>query len=46
MSRLCKAFPNDFSANIKLSKAQLHKIGQLGGFLCRILGSFLKIICL
>ena len=30
------------SANIKLSKTQLHKIGQSGGFLGRILGPLLK----
>ena len=28
VSRLRKAFANNFSANIKLSKIQLHKIGQ------------------
>ena len=37
-----KAFANDSSANMKLSKTQLHKIGQLGGFLGRLLGSLLK----
>ena len=31
VSRLCKAFTNYSSANIKLSKTQLHKIGQSGG---------------
>ena len=31
--RLCKAFANGSSANVKLSKTQLHKIGQSGGFL-------------
>ena len=41
-SRLRKAFANNLSANIKLSKTQLHKIGQLGGFLGRLLGSLLK----
>ena len=40
--RLGKAFANCSSANIKLSKTQLHKIGQLGGFLGRLLGSLLK----
>ena len=30
------------SANIKLSKTQLHKIGQSGGFLGRLLGTLLK----
>ena len=28
ISRICKAFANNSSANIKLSKTQLHKIGQ------------------
>ena len=42
VSRLCKAFPNRSSANIKLSKTQLYKIGQSGGFLGRCLGSLLK----
>ena len=32
VSKLRKAFPNSSSANIKLSKTQLHKIGQSGGF--------------
>ena len=40
--RLRKAFANNSSANIKLSKTQLHKIGQSGGFLGRILGPLLK----
>ena len=34
-SKLRKAFSNGFSANIKLSKTQLHKIGQSGRFLGR-----------
>ena len=42
VSRLCKAFVNGSSANIKLSKTQLHKIGQSGGFLGRPLGPLLK----
>ena len=29
---LCKAFANNSSANTKLSKSQLHKIGQSRGF--------------
>ena len=33
VSNLCKAIANNSSANIKLSKTQLHKIGQSGGFL-------------
>ena len=36
--KLRKAFANNSSANIKLSKTQLHKIGQSGGFLGRFLG--------
>ena len=32
----------NFSANIKLSKSQVHKIGQSGRFLGRILGPLLK----
>ena len=43
VSKLCKAFTNDSSVNIKLSKTQLHKIGQSGGFLCRLLGPLLKV---
>ena len=42
VSKLLKALPNNSSANIKLSKTQLHKIGQSGGFLGRLLGSLLK----
>ena len=42
VSRLRKAFANNSSANIKLSKTQLHKIGQSGGFLGRLLGQLLK----
>ena len=38
----CKAFANNSLANIKLLKPQLHKIGQSGGFLGRLLGSLLK----
>ena len=37
--RLCKAFANNSSAIIKLSKTQLHKSG---GFLGRLLGPLLK----
>ena len=33
VSRLHKVFANNSSANIKLSKTKLHKIGQSGGFL-------------
>ena len=41
-SRLRKPFPNNFSANVKLSKMQLHKIGQSGEFLGRLLAPLLK----
>ena len=37
-----KLLANGSSANIKLSKTQLHKIGQSGGFLGRFWGSLLK----
>ena len=37
-----KAFENGSSANIKLSKSQLHKIGQSGAFSGRLLGPLLK----
>ena len=37
VSRLHKTFGNGSSANIKLSKTRLHKIGQSGGFLSRLL---------
>ena len=40
--RLRKAFANNSSANIKLSKTQLHKIGQSKIFLGRRLGPLLK----
>ena len=40
--RRWKAFANNSSANTKLSKTQLHKIGQSGGFLCRLLWPLLK----
>ena len=39
---LRKAFANGSSANIKLLKTQLHKIGQLGGVLGRLLEPLLK----
>ena len=38
----CKAFANKSSANIKLSKTQLHKIGKSGGFLGRHSGPLPK----
>ena len=40
--KILKAFANGSSANIKLSKTQFRKIGQLEGFLGRLLGRFLK----
>ena len=42
VSRLCKAFANSSSANIELSKTQLSKIVQSGGFLGRLLEPLLK----
>ena len=42
VSKLSKAFTNNSSANKKLSKTQLHKIGQTRGFLDRPLGLLLK----
>ena len=42
VSRLCKAFANGSSANIELSKTQLHKIGEPGEFLGRHLGLLLN----
>ena len=34
--KLRKAFANAILANLRLSKIQLHKIGQSGGFLGRL----------
>ena len=42
VSRFPKAFSNNSSANIKLPKTQLHKIGQSRGFLGKTLGLLLK----
>ena len=42
VSKLRKAFPNNSSANMKLSKTQLHNIVQSGGFLGRLLEPLLK----
>ena len=42
VSKLPKAFANNSSANVKLSKTQLHKIGQSGRILGRFLGPLLK----
>ena len=40
VSKLCKSFANDSSANIKSSKTQLHNMGQSGGLLGRLLGPY------
>ena len=42
VSKLCKAFANNSSTNITLSKTQLHKLRQSGGFLGKRLGPLLK----
>ena len=42
VANLCKAFANYLSTDIKLSKTQLSKMIQSGGFLGRVLGLFLK----
>ena len=42
VSNLCKAFENHLLADIKLSKTQLSKMIQAGGFLGRLLGPLLK----
>ena len=42
ISKLCKAFENNSTTNIKLSKTHLHKTGQSGGFLGRLLGLLQK----
>ena len=42
VSRLRKALANNSSTNIKLSKTQLSKKGQTGGFFGRFLGPLLK----
>ena len=42
VSKLCKVFVNNLSANIKLSKTQLSKIRQSRGFLVRLLETLLK----
>ena len=41
---LCKVFANYLSADIKLSKTQIPKVIQSGGFLGRLLGPLLKTI--
>ena len=42
VSRLRKSFASNSSADIKLLKTQLHKIGQSGEFLGWLLGLLLK----
>ena len=42
VSNLCKAFANHSSADIRLSKTQLSRTIQSGGFLDRLLGLLLK----
>ena len=42
LANLCKAFANHTSTDIELSKTQLSKMMQLGGFLGRLLGSLLE----
>ena len=42
VSNLCKAFANHLSADVKLSKTQLSKMIQSGGFLGKLLGPLLK----
>ena len=42
VENICKAFANHLSTDIKLSKAQLSKKIQSGGFLGRLLGPLLK----
>ena len=42
VSKFRKAFANNLSDNVESSKTQLHKIGQSGEFLGRLLGPLLK----
>ena len=42
VANLCKGFANYLSTDIKLSKTQLSKMIQLGGFLGRLLRSITK----
>ena len=42
VANLLKAFANHLLADIKLSKTELSKIIQPGGFLGRLLGALLK----
>ena len=43
VSRFCKVFANNSSANIKSLKTQLYRRGQTGEFLGRLLGPLLKV---
>ena len=42
VANLCKSFTNNSSTVIKLSKSQLSKMIQSGGFISRLLGPLLK----
>ena len=42
VSKFCKIFANNLSTNIKLSKTQISKIVQSGGFRSKLLGPLLK----
>ena len=42
VANLCKAFANNLSTDIKLSKTQISKMIQSRGFLGRLLGTLLK----
>ena len=42
VTNLCKAFANKLTTDIKLTKTQLSKMMQSGGFLDRLLGPLLK----
>ena len=42
VSNLCKVFANYLSTDVKLSKTQISKMIQSGGFLGRLLGPLLK----
>ena len=42
VANLCKAFAKHTSTDIKLSKTQLSKMTQSGGFLGRLLGPLLR----
>ena len=44
VANICKAFASNSSIDIKLSKTQLSKMIQSGGFLSRLLGPLLKTV--